>query len=160
MTAARASLYARFRPVAGMEGARPSPDRRQSRSPTIQTAVFLAAIRPASDTCVDARSADVSSTTALEDEFGVRAECWCCGCIVNPERMVSLGNHPEVMICTRCAHSVSKWAWEIDDRTKTGPRVRARALLRQARTTVMNRGWQNSPLIGRPLRWVGQRFLP
>src|SRR5260370_22969148 len=26
----------------------------------------------------------------------------------NPAKMVHLGNHPEVTLCTRCAHSVSK----------------------------------------------------
>lgn len=102
----------------------------------------------------------MSPAPAVENEFSARSECWCCGHIDDPDRMVHLGNHPEVMICSRCAHSVSKWAWEIEDRAKSGPQVRVRALLRQARTTVINHGWQHSPLIGRPLRWVGQRFLP
>jgi len=49
------------------------------------------------------------------------SQCWCCGTTEEPTRLVHLGNHPEVGLCVRCAHSVSKWAWEIEDQAKTGP---------------------------------------
>jgi hypothetical protein len=76
-----------------------------------------------------------------------------------PNGLVHLGNHPEVAVCTRCAHSLSKWAWELEDRDRTGIAVAVRNRLRQARRAVMRRGWQQSRLIGAPLRRLG-RFLP
>jgi hypothetical protein len=76
-----------------------------------------------------------------------------------PAKMVRLGNHPEVTLCTRCAHSVSKWAREIEDAGRTGLAARTRDQLRDVRKTVMRRGWHRYPLIGRPLRWLG-RHLP
>jgi hypothetical protein len=48
------------------------------------------------------------------------SQCWYCGTTEDSTRLVHLGNHPEVELCVRCAHSVSKWAWEVEDRTKTG----------------------------------------
>ena len=46
-------------------------------------------------------------------------QCWCCGSIDDPDRMVHLGNHPEVMMCRPCARWAAKEAWEIEDRDKT-----------------------------------------
>jgi hypothetical protein len=73
--------------------------------------------------------------------------------------MVHLGNHPEVALCRACARWAAKQAWEIEDRSKTGLVVSARDRLRAARRGVIQRGWHRSPLIGRPLRWIG-RHLP
>ena len=56
--------------------------------------------------------------TAVEDEFGSPAQCWCCGYVDDPTLLVHLGNHPEVALCRRCARWAAKQAWEIDDRTK------------------------------------------
>jgi hypothetical protein len=101
----------------------------------------------------------MTAQTAVEDERMGRSECWCCGMSGNPAKMVHLGNHPEVTMCTRCAHSVSKWAWEIEDADRTGLAVRVRDQLRGMRKTVVRRGWHHSGLIGRPLRWLG-KYLP
>jgi len=98
------------------------------------------------------------SRTAVEDADAISSECWCCGCIDDPTRMVHLGNHPEVSLCVRCAHSVSKWAWEIEDQSKTGPLVMARDRFRAVRRGVIRRGWHRSPLVGGPLRWIGKRL--
>lgn len=100
-----------------------------------------------------------ASRTAVEDADATRSECWCCGTIEDPTRLVHLGNHPEVTLCLRCAHSVSKWAWEIEDQSKTGPLVLARDRFRAARKGVIRRGWQHSPVFGGPIRWLG-RHLP
>ena len=46
--------------------------------------------------------------------------CWCCGCSGTVEQMAHLGQHPEVAVCIRCAHSLSKWAWEIEEGMSQG----------------------------------------
>jgi hypothetical protein len=95
--------------------------------------------------------------TAVEDESRGRSECWCCGVIEDPAKLVHLGNHPEVTVCTRCAHSISKWAAEIEDQARTGLAVRARDQFRNLRKGVVRRGWHHNRFIGRPLRWLGKR---
>ncbi|HEX5496160.1 MAG TPA: hypothetical protein VFX70_16460 [Mycobacteriales bacterium] len=97
--------------------------------------------------------------TAREDDRSGRPLCWCCGAVEDPDRLVRLGNHPEVGVCTRCAHAISKWAWEIEDRSRTGVAVRTRDRLRRVRGTVVRRGWHRNRFIGGPLRWIG-RFTP
>lgn len=101
----------------------------------------------------------MTTRTAVEDEQQGGSKCWCCGMIDDPAKLVHLGNHPEVAVCIRCAHSVSKWAWEIEDQAQTGGAVRARDGLRRLRKEVVQRGWHQSRLVGRPLRWLG-KFTP
>jgi hypothetical protein len=96
--------------------------------------------------------------TAVEDAELSPSQCWCCGVIDDPARQVHLGDHPEVALCIRCAHSVSKWAWEIEDQAKTGPIVRARDRFRELRRGVIRRGWHRSRLVGAPIRWIGKRL--
>ena len=96
--------------------------------------------------------------TAVEDADAAPSQCWCCGNIEDPARLVHLGNHPEVTLCIRCAHSVSKWAWEIEDQSKTGPLVMARDRFRALRRDVIRRGWQHNRLFGGPIRWIGKRL--
>ena len=85
--------------------------------------------------------------------------CWCCGTIDDPDRMVHLGNHPEVALCLRCAHWAAKEAWEIEDRDKTGLLVKMRDRFRHLRRDVRDRNWHQHPVFGRPLRWLG-KYLP
>ena len=96
--------------------------------------------------------------TAVSDGAPAPSECWCCGAVDDPTRMVHLGNHPEVALCVRCAHSVSKWAWEIEDQSRAGLLVAARHRLRSVRRAVIDRGWHRSPFIGGPVRWIGRRL--
>ena len=99
----------------------------------------------------------MSIRTAIEDEQPPRrSECWCCGRFDAADRLVHLGNHPEVAVCTRCAHSIHKWAGEIEDRDSAGLAVRARDAFRRVRKTVVRRGWHHHRLVGRPLRWLGR----
>lgn len=98
----------------------------------------------------------MTTRVAVNDEPQGRSECWCCGMIQDPAELVHLGNHPEVTVCTRCAHSLSKSASEIEDRSRTGLVVRARDEFRRLRKIVMRHGWHESRLIGRPLRWLGK----
>jgi hypothetical protein len=98
-------------------------------------------------------------STATASEFAEQQECWCCGQLGEADALVHLGNHPEVAVCPRCAHSLSKWAWEVEDRSRTGPAKAARDGFRSVRRAVVHRGWHRSPLIGAPLRWLG-RYLP
>lgn len=86
-------------------------------------------------------------------------ECQCCGQHHPHRKMVNLGNHPEVALCVRCAHFVSKEAWEIEDADRRTRAARVRDAFRRLRRGVVDRGWHDSRLIGRPLRWLG-KFLP
>jgi hypothetical protein len=97
--------------------------------------------------------------TAVDHEEPGLSQCWCCGVIEDPRRLVHLGNHPEVVVCPRCAHSLSKWAWEVEDQDRTGLAVRARDGIRRLRKTVVRHGWHQNRFVGRGLRWLG-RFTP
>ena len=101
----------------------------------------------------------MSTRTAVEDadELG-RSQCWCCGAIDDPARMIHLGNHPEVALCVRCGRWAVKQAWEIEDRDKTGPLVMARDRFRAFRRKVIHRGWHHNRPLGPPLRWIGKRL--
>lgn len=105
------------------------------------------------------RVADMTNRAAVEDEGSSPSPCWCCGAIEDAARLVHLGNHPEVVVCTRCAHSLSRWAWEIEDQARTGLAVRARGGIRRVRKNVVRRGWHQNKIVGRGLRWLG-RFAP
>src|SRR6476620_8241744 len=98
----------------------------------------------------------MTAQPAVEDESVSRSECWCCGLIEDPVRMVHLGIHPEVTVCIRCAHWMSKGASEIEDQDRTGVLVHARDQFRQLRRAVVQRGWHHKRFIGRPLRWLGK----
>lgn len=101
----------------------------------------------------------MATPAAVEGQESRQAQCWCCGTLQEPTKLVHLGNHPEVVVCIRCAHSLSKWAWEIEDQARTGPAVRARNGIRRLRRTVVQHGWHQNRLVGRGLRWMG-RFTP
>jgi hypothetical protein len=101
----------------------------------------------------------MTTHTAIEDADAISpSDCWCCGRHQPPEKMVHLGNHPEVAICVRCAYSVKNWAWEIEDQSRTGLLVRQRDRLRHARKLAMRKGWHQHPILGRPVRWLGRRL--
>ena len=100
----------------------------------------------------------MATRTAVEDHENNRSECWCCGVSDDPDRMIHLGNHPEVALCVRCGHWAAKQAWQIEDRAKTGPLVLARDWFRDLRTGVVERGWQHNRILGGPLRWIGKRL--
>lgn len=85
-------------------------------------------------------------------------ECWCCGTSATPDRMVHLGNHPEVRLCPRCAHFVHQQAWKIDDQDRHGPAAVARDTFRDLRAEVMRRGWHHNRFIGNKLRWLGKHL--
>jgi hypothetical protein len=101
---------------------------------------------------------DMTIDTAVDDHESRRSECWCCGNLQDPAQMIRLGNHPEVTLCVRCAHRVAQQASEIDDRSMSGPAVRARDALRVMRRRVMERGWHRSRTFGPLFRWLGTRL--
>ena len=86
-------------------------------------------------------------------------ECWCCGASDVPDRMVHLGNHPEVHVCLPCAHYVHQRAGEIEDDGKRNPAVFTRNGFRHLRSVVIGRQWHENRFIGGTLRWLG-RHLP
>lgn len=101
----------------------------------------------------------MTTSPAPEHADGGRSRCWCCSRDDADARMVHLGAHPEVALCTRCARWAAKEAAEIEDRDRTGWAVAARDRLRTVRRGVVARGWHQHPLVGRPLRWLG-RWMP
>jgi hypothetical protein len=107
---------------------------------------------------VEAHNGSMATPTAVDDADMKPSECWCCGATGDSARMVHLGNHPEVALCTRCARWAAKQAWEIDDRLDTGPLVLLRERLRATRRRIVSRGWQHNRLLGGPLRWIGKRL--
>jgi hypothetical protein len=98
-----------------------------------------------------------STALAIDEPIG-RSECWCCGCIEQPERMVHLGNHPEVSLCLRCAYWLRNKAREVEDQSKTGLAVRGRDAVRRARQRVIVRNLHRHPVFGPPLRWLGKHL--
>ena len=94
--------------------------------------------------------------TAVDDQAESRPQCWCCGNLEDPARLVHLGNHPEVALCIGCARYVSKRAAEIEDQDRAGVFVRGRNVLRAVRGAVIERGLHQHPVLGRPLRWLGK----
>lgn len=99
------------------------------------------------------------TVTAIDQASEGQAQCWCCGCSDEPDRMVHLGDHPEVHLCVRCAHFVHQRAWQLEDEGKRGPAPYARDQLRNLRAEVMRRGWHRNRVIGGKLRWLG-KYLP
>ncbi len=98
-------------------------------------------------------------TITASDESSVElSECWCCGAMNDPARMVHLGNHAEVALCLGCARWAAKQAWAIEDESKAGPVVIIRDRLRGMRRHVVDRGWHKNRIIGGPLRWIGKRL--
>jgi hypothetical protein len=103
-------------------------------------------------------SAD-SNITAIGSDDGANVRCRCCDTVDAADRMVHLGNHPEVHLCLRCAHFVHQRAWEIEDEELGGPAAFARDRFRGLRRGVVRRGWHQSRFIGGRLRWLG-KYLP
>jgi len=97
--------------------------------------------------------------TAIDSDDGGSVQCWCCDCIDAPDRMVHLGNHPEVHLCLCCAHFVHQQAWEIEDEGKRSPAAVVRDRFRNLRAELMRRGWHQNRLIGGKLRRLG-KYLP
>ena len=99
------------------------------------------------------------SVTALDPHVGDDVNCWCCGLIEAPSRLVQLGHHPEVHLCLGCAHFVHQRAREIEDAGRRGPAALARGQVRNLRAIVVRRGWHQNTVIGGPLRRLG-KYLP
>jgi len=89
-------------------------------------------------------------------EFERAHSCWCCGNSLTLGRVVSLGNHPEVEVCLPCAHYLHRQANAREDAMRPSAATRVRDRMRAARNTVIRRQWHQSPIIGRPLRWLGR----
>jgi len=98
----------------------------------------------------------VTSPAAVNDVPRGEKVCWCCGMSPGQARLVHLRAHPEVTICIPCARWLNKTAGELEDRARTGFAVRVSGRLRRARRFVMDHGWHDHRIIGRPLRWIGK----
>ena len=98
------------------------------------------------------------TTAATESDAAEPLACWCCGSAYQEAELVRLGNHPEVGVCLRCAHFLHQQARGREDALHPSPATRVRDQLRAGRRIVMQRGWHQKPVIGRPLRWLGRRL--
>jgi hypothetical protein len=58
----------------------------------------------------------------------------------------------------RCGHFLHQQARAREDALRPSPASRLRDGLRAGRRIVVDRGWQQKPVIGRPLRWLGRRL--
>ena len=90
----------------------------------------------------------VAQPAAEADQFGGQFRCWCCGQLYARERIVHLGDHPEVGVCLGCAHFLHRQALGLEDELRSSPMVRARNVLRAARQSVMRHHWHEKPVIG------------
>ena len=97
--------------------------------------------------------------TAADPVDSDYADCWCCGQRYPAERLMRLGDHPEVAVCLACAHFLHQQAMHREDALRPSIASRLRDGLRWGRRVVMDHYWHQRPLIGRPLRWLG-RHLP
>jgi hypothetical protein len=96
--------------------------------------------------------------TARQSAIGSGGDisCWCCGQRRAAESVVHLGNHPEVVVCLRCAHFLHKQARGREDALRSSPTARVRDALRAVRWQVVRRGWHRKPGIGPLLRRLGK----
>jgi hypothetical protein len=99
-----------------------------------------------------------SAAAATESDAAEPLACWCCGSAYQEAELVRLGTHPEVGVCLRCAHFLHQQARGREDALRPSPAALVRDQLRSARQVVMQRGWHQKPVIGRPLRWLGRRL--
>ncbi len=84
-----------------------------------------------------------------------RAQCWCCGRRYSEFEVVHLGQHPEAVVCLRCAHFLHQQARSREDAARGSLAARGRDVLRAARGESMRRDWHRKPIIGPVLRWLG-----
>ena len=95
---------------------------------------------------------------AAQSDAAESIDCWCRGAAYPDADLIRLGNHREVGVCLRCAHFLHQQALAREDAQHPSAATRVRDVLRAARRTVMQRGWHQRPIVGRPLRWVGRRL--
>jgi hypothetical protein len=97
--------------------------------------------------------------TPLETAAGVGGgPCWCCGKSYPEAALVRLGMHPEVAVCFACARFLDRRATEQIDALRPSAAARGRTVVRQARSTVIEHGWQHLPILGTLLRWIDKRL--
>jgi hypothetical protein len=100
----------------------------------------------------------VAQAVAEAAQFDGQFTCWCCGQRYARERIVHLGDHPEVGVCLGCAHFLHQQSLRLEDEMRSTPMARVRDMLRAARQLVMRHGWHQKPVIGGLLRWLGRRL--
>ena len=100
----------------------------------------------------------MTAEVATESDAAEPLKCWCCDGEYQDAELVRLGTHPEVGVCLRCAHFLHQQARGREDALRPSPASRVRGGLRAGRRVVMQRHWHQKPIIGRPLRWLGQRL--
>jgi hypothetical protein len=96
---------------------------------------------------------------ALEQEVAEQPRCWCCGTPFDDTDLTRLGDHPEVAVCSGCAH----WLWRRARSQQAGGGVTPGAIARRAfhlaRAGVVRVGMPDWPVVGPILRGL-DRYLP
>jgi hypothetical protein len=97
-----------------------------------------------------------TAKAARVDEAEPLGKCWCCGAPNPPTNLIRLDEHREVALCLRCAHWLALCAKQRRDELQPSLAGRARDVLRAARRTVVDHGWQRRSIVGAALRWIGR----
>ncbi len=74
------------------------------------------------------------------------------------ERLLRLGGQPEVAVCLACAHFLHQQAGQREDAPRPSIAGRLRDGARWGRRLVIEGGWRQRALVGRPPRWLGRRL--
>lgn len=98
-------------------------------------------------------------TSAAEKMPAPRQACWCCGSVYPFERLITLDERPEAVVCFRCAAYLSRRARARYDELNPSIGGRVRGSLWSVRRYVVSHGLHHKPVIGPFLRWLG-RVLP
>ena len=98
------------------------------------------------------------ATPAPEHPQDGSAHCWCCGNSFDETDLTPLGSHPEVGVCTACAHWLWRRARAKADDQGTGLGQVGRRGVATARRAVMRTGAQRWPVVGSLLRRLDRRL--
>lgn len=89
-------------------------------------------------------------------ELGPR--CWCCGQAYPDSDLVHLGDRPEVAVCLGCARYLHQRARRAQDGNSKAPGALLRTAVGRSREFVVERGLHRLPILGAPLRWLGDHL--
>ncbi|MGH3823192.1 MAG: hypothetical protein ACRDRA_10220 [Pseudonocardiaceae bacterium] len=87
------------------------------------------------------------------------SDCWCCGKIFGEDKLVRLGEHPEVGVCLQCATWLKRRAIAHHHKQHPSPSGRLLSAIDTVRNKVIKRGWHDHPRLGPLLRGIN-RYLP
>jgi hypothetical protein len=98
-------------------------------------------------------------TAAQQQGSTAPTECWCCGKAFGEDKLVRLGQHPEVGLCRQCATWVKRHA--VARRHAQQPYLASQLLrgIDAVRNKVIDRGWHDHHWLGPLLRRIDRHLL-